>query len=48
MASIQQAYLAVVSGKAGGHGAPLTIDGEATRSATPSHDGDDDATNGGW
>ena len=47
--AIQQTYLAVVSGKVGGYGAPQTIEGEAAQPATaPSPDGDDDATDGGW
>jgi hypothetical protein len=42
---IQEAYLQVVSGKVGGHGAP-TIEGTAA-SSLPPH-GDDDATESGW
>jgi hypothetical protein len=42
MASIQQMYLQVVSGKAGGHGAPTTIEGEATTALPPHGDNDTD------
>jgi hypothetical protein len=42
---IQEAYLQVVSGKVGGHGAP-TIEGTAAPSLPPH--GDDDATESGW
>jgi hypothetical protein len=46
--AIQQMYLAAVSGKVGGHGAPM-IEGEAAQPATtPSPDGDDDATDIEW
>jgi hypothetical protein len=43
--TIQQMYLAVVSGKAGGHGAPQTIEGEMTTTALPREPhGNDDTT----
>jgi hypothetical protein len=43
--TIQQMYLAVVSGKAGGHGAPTTIDAEPSTATTlPPHVEDSDTT----
>ena len=46
--AIKEMYLAVVSGKVDGHGAPLTIESEAAQTATAPLSNDDDATDGGW
>jgi hypothetical protein len=46
---IQEAYLQVVSGKAGGYGAPPTIDVAPTNSSTaPEPTGNSDTTDNEW